>query len=318
MPQKIHGNQIEDQTITSADISTGAVITGKVNANAITGAKISDSAVASNKLAADAVVTAKLADSAVASNKLAASAVVTSKLNAGAVTGAKISDAAVASNKLGSSSVVTSKINAGAVTGAKISDAAVASNKLAASAVVTSKINAGAVTGAKISNSAVTSVKLGASCVTSAKVVAGTLLGNQLSKNITIRNTLTVSQDLIVTATKLSMLITDLSVSDAFIRTAANASSASPVDGGLEVWRGSEAVKSTARLAWKETSTAWFAGRGNLGNTNLKKVNIGDVIAYGNIRPASPISGQQFLDTSIGKPIWWNGANWIIATGSTV
>jgi hypothetical protein len=28
--------------------------------------------------------------------------------------------------------------------------------------------------------------------------------------------------------------------------------------------------------------------------------------------------GQQYFDTTIGKPIWWNGANWVNASGTVV
>lgn len=35
-------------------------------------------------------------------------------------------------------------------------------------------------------------------------------------------------------------------------------------------------------------------------------------------RPASPTSGEPFFDSTLGIPIWWNGANWVDATGATV
>jgi len=35
-------------------------------------------------------------------------------------------------------------------------------------------------------------------------------------------------------------------------------------------------------------------------------------------RPGSPWTGQQIYDTTIGRPAWWNGANWINAAGTTV
>ena len=28
--------------------------------------------------------------------------------------------------------------------------------------------------------------------------------------------------------------------------------------------------------------------------------------------------GQQFFDTTLGYPIWWNGKNWVNASGTTV
>ena len=35
-------------------------------------------------------------------------------------------------------------------------------------------------------------------------------------------------------------------------------------------------------------------------------------------RPSSPSTGQHFFDTTLIKPIWYNGTNWVDATGTTV
>lgn len=36
-------------------------------------------------------------------------------------------------------------------------------------------------------------------------------------------------------------------------------------------------------------------------------------------RPATNLQvGQQYFDTTIGLPIWWNGSNWINAAGTVV
>jgi hypothetical protein len=32
-------------------------------------------------------------------------------------------------------------------------------------------------------------------------------------------------------------------------------------------------------------------------------------------RSATPTTGQMYFDTTIGKPVWWNGANWVNALG---
>lgn len=36
------------------------------------------------------------------------------------------------------------------------------------------------------------------------------------------------------------------------------------------------------------------------------------------LRPPSPYVGQQFFDTTINRPIWWDGTNWINAAGIIV
>lgn len=35
-------------------------------------------------------------------------------------------------------------------------------------------------------------------------------------------------------------------------------------------------------------------------------------------RPAAPVMAEQYFDTTLGHPIWWNGTAWVDATGTTV
>ncbi len=35
-------------------------------------------------------------------------------------------------------------------------------------------------------------------------------------------------------------------------------------------------------------------------------------------RPGSPVTGERFFDTTLGHPIWYDGTNWVDATGATV
>lgn len=35
-------------------------------------------------------------------------------------------------------------------------------------------------------------------------------------------------------------------------------------------------------------------------------------------RPPTPTTGQTYFDTTLGQPIWYDGSNWIDATGTTV
>ena len=35
-------------------------------------------------------------------------------------------------------------------------------------------------------------------------------------------------------------------------------------------------------------------------------------------RPSSPPTGAMFFDTDLGKPIWWDGTQWVDATGTAV
>lgn len=60
----------------------------------------------------------------------------------------------------------------------------------------------------------------------------------------------------------------------------------------------------------------------------LQSLIIGDVIAINRInppnfssntagRPGSPYVGQEWFDTDLGSPIWWNGTNWMSVSGNS-
>jgi len=53
----------------------------------------------------------------------------------------------------------------------------------------------------------------------------------------------------------------------------------------------------------------------NLQLTNRRYVNMNGTTSS---RPNSSIAtlGQQYFDTTIGRPLFWNGTNWIDAAGS--
>ncbi|NJN53655.1 MAG: hypothetical protein HC804_02185 [Anaerolineae bacterium] len=34
-------------------------------------------------------------------------------------------------------------------------------------------------------------------------------------------------------------------------------------------------------------------------------------------RPAEPLAYEMFFDTTLGQPIWWDGSDWVDATGAS-
>lgn len=55
-------------------------------------------------------------------------------------------------------------------------------------------------------------------------------------------------------------------------------------------------------------------------NNHIGDTTKHDVWQSGNLasRPTDPIVGQRYFDTTLGKPIWYNGTNWVDATGTIV
>ena len=35
-------------------------------------------------------------------------------------------------------------------------------------------------------------------------------------------------------------------------------------------------------------------------------------------KPATPVTGMMYFDTTLNKPVWYNGSNWVDATGNKV
>lgn len=54
-----------------------------------------------------------------------------------------------------------------------------------------------------------------------------------------------------------------------------------------------------------------------IGSTIVTPVQVARIVTTAG-RPSSPTGGQMFFDSTLGKPIWWNGSNWKDATGATV
>lgn len=74
----------------------------------------------------------------------------------------------------------------------------------------------------------------------------------------------------------------------------------------------------TPQLANKTYDKQSFSG---LGRVYLRKNIVGDknVLTQAMINKANIINkGFQYFDTTINKPIFWDGAKWIDATGATV
>ena len=95
-----------DNSVTSAKIVNGTIVTADLADDAITSAKIADNAVITDLLSASAVNTAKIANSAVTDAKIADNAVITAKLSASAVTTAKIANNAINNAKVASDAAI--------------------------------------------------------------------------------------------------------------------------------------------------------------------------------------------------------------------
>lgn len=81
-------------------------------------------------------------------------------------------------------------------------------------------------------------------------------------------------------------------------------------------WNGGRVTANTA---------AWYAGGAALSASNYRpQIDLQqDMVATGpagstGSRPTGTWIGQGYFDTTIGKPIWWNGSNWKDAAGTTV
>jgi hypothetical protein len=58
----------------------------------------------------------------------------------------------------------------------------------------------------------------------------------------------------------------------------------------------------------RDVNIGWLSGRSRAGATPHGALTD---------RPSAPVVGDQYFDTTLGMPTWWDGSNWIFADGST-
>ena len=76
----------------------------------------------------------------------------------------------------------------------------------------------------------------------------------------------------------------------------------------------------TADMTAAEIKTAYESNNDTNAYTDAEKTVVAKVFQSGDTasRPASPVVGESYFDTDLGKPIWFDGTNWVDATGTTV
>ena len=147
-------------TINTALLEDGSVVSDKLASGSVSTTKIVDSGVTNAKLASNSVDSVQLVASGVTAGKLAADAVVTVNIANSAITGAKIAAAAVSGVHIVDGSITQNKLASGSIATAYIADSGVTQVKLAANAVATVNITDGNVTEAKLASGSVTLTKL--------------------------------------------------------------------------------------------------------------------------------------------------------------
>lgn len=77
-------------------------------------------------------------------------------------------------------------------------------------------------------------------------------------------------------------------------------------------------MRTDDKVAVGPNGSAVFIGGGIVDFDGLESANFrsqsGDTLS----RPSTPNAGQIYFDTDLGIPIWYNGTNWVDATGATV
>lgn len=76
-----------------------------------------------------------------------------------------------------------------------------------------------------------------------------------------------------------------------------------------------------AILAIPLVASQWVQYIDNTGTPQLAQPTSADVVPASGTTAARPTvhaTGQPYFDTTLGKPIWWNGTNWVDATGTVV
>lgn len=82
-------------------------------------------------------------------------------------------------------------------------------------------------------------------------------------------------------------------------------------------------ITETGTPAGTRLAANWILGSSSIASIDASgSIKSASTVATGSgltgARPTVTTTGAQWYDTTLGKPIWWNGSNWIDATGATV
>lgn len=152
---RLHGNNIKDGTIWSAEVTNNSLTTDDIATNGVWSAEITDWSVGVNEIATNGVWSAEIIDWAVGGAEIATNAVWAAEISAWAVGSSEVANNSLTSDDLWTNSVWVDEIWDNAVWSAEISEWAVGSSEIATNAVWTAEISEWAVGGSEIATSAV-------------------------------------------------------------------------------------------------------------------------------------------------------------------
>ncbi len=147
-------------TITSIQITDGAISTPKLAAGAVTATTISANAITSDKIASNAIIAGKISAGVIGATEIASNAITSTKIAAGSISADKMLANSIAAINIQSGAITSDKLTANSVYAGAIQAGAITSTKLAADSVQATHILAGSITAAKIQAYSIDATKL--------------------------------------------------------------------------------------------------------------------------------------------------------------
>lgn len=165
----------------AANIKAGAIIAGKLAANAVEADNIAADAVTAGKIAADAVEAGNIAADAITARELAADSVEAEQIKADAVVAGKIAADAIGTRELKADAVEAENIKAGAIVADKIFAGAVTADKLAADAITANHIKAVVVAAINLSAEFISGGRIEARTINADRIISGSISTTELA-----------------------------------------------------------------------------------------------------------------------------------------
>ncbi|MBU8932713.1 MAG: hypothetical protein KOO62_01780 [candidate division Zixibacteria bacterium] len=152
----VGSSEIDDNSITQADIATDGVGVAEIATNAVGSVEIIDNSIAAKDIAANAVGPSEIAINAVGSGEIIDNSITANDIATDGVGGAEIAAGAVGTSEIANNSITQADIDADAVGSSEIAISAVYSAEIANNSILDEDINSSANIGiAKISGTAV-------------------------------------------------------------------------------------------------------------------------------------------------------------------
>lgn len=177
----VFASDITVGTITTTQISDGAITTPKMTANSINADRLAAGTISTNLMTANSINGDRISANTLAAGKITAGSITATQIAAAGITGDKIAANTITADKLVANSITSAQIAAGSISGDRITSNSIDAGKIVAGTLTSTQIAASGITGDRIAAGTVTADRLQANSITTTQITAGGINGDRIT-----------------------------------------------------------------------------------------------------------------------------------------